>query len=46
MINATIDDYINSDKPFFTYYVTVSGHGGYTFSSSATAKNIIMKLKI
>jgi len=38
MINATFDDYINSDKPFFTYYATVSGHGGYTFTQSAMAK--------
>ncbi len=38
MINATFDDYIKSDKPFFTYYATVSGHGGYTFSQSAMAK--------
>ena len=38
MINATIDDYINSDEPFFVYYATVSGHGGYTFSSNAMAK--------
>lgn len=45
MINATIDDYINSDKPFFTYYVTVSGHGGYTFSSNAMAKKNKDKVK-
>lgn len=38
MINATFDDYINSDKPFFVYYATVSGHGGYTFASNAMAK--------
>ena len=29
MINGTINDYINSDKPFMTYYVTVSGHMAY-----------------
>ena len=38
MINATVNDYINSDKPFFTYYVTVSGHGDYGWSKSAIAK--------
>lgn len=38
MIRATISDYINSEEPFFTYYVTVSGHGGYSFSSNAMAK--------
>ena len=45
MIDATIEDYINSDKPFFTYYVTVSGHGGYTFSSSAMAKKHMNEVK-
>lgn len=38
MIKSTISDYINSEEPFFTYYVTVSGHGGYSFSSNAMAK--------
>lgn len=38
MINATINDFIASDKPFFTYYVTVSGHGDYGFSKSSMAK--------
>ena len=30
MIKATTNDYINSDKPFMTYYMTVSGHLDYT----------------
>lgn len=38
MIEATVDDYLNSDGNFFTYYVTVSGHGDYNFSQSAMAK--------
>jgi len=38
MINATYMDYINSDKPFLTYYVTVSGHFYYTFSGNSIAK--------
>ena len=38
MINATIDDYINSSKPFFTYYVTVSGHGGYLLNGAIAKK--------
>ena len=38
MINSTFDDYINSDKPFFTYYVTVSGHGGYSWSGNAMSR--------
>lgn len=33
MINATVDDYINSDK-FMTYYMTVSGHLNYTFTGN------------
>ncbi|MBQ9853850.1 MAG: sulfatase-like hydrolase/transferase [Bacilli bacterium] len=40
MINATYKDYINSDKPFMTYYMTVSGHFYYTKSAnSMVAKN-------
>jgi len=38
MINATIDDYINSDTPFLTYYMTVSGHFYYTFGGNSIAK--------
>lgn len=38
MINTTVNDFINSEKPFFTYYVTVSGHGDYGFSFSAMSK--------
>ena len=30
MIEKTVGDYINSDKPFMTYYMTVSGHFAYT----------------
>ena len=32
MIEATVDDYINSDSPFMTYYMTVSGHMNYNFN--------------
>lgn len=40
MVNVTIGDYINSDKPFVTYYMTVSGHFYYTFNlNSMAAKN-------
>ena len=38
MMKATIGDYINSDKPFMTYYMTVSGHFYYTFSENAMAR--------
>ena len=37
MINATVDDYINSDEPFLTYYMTVSGHFYYTFDGNDIA---------
>lgn len=30
MIDKTTTDYIDSDKPFFAYYMTVSGHMDYT----------------
>lgn len=38
MIEATVDDYINSEEPFMVYYVTVSGHGDYGFNYSAMAR--------
>ena len=37
MINATVNDYINSDTPFVTYYMTVSGHFYYTYGLNAMA---------
>ena len=38
MINATIGDYIDSDKPFMAYYMTVSGHFYYNFSGNSMAR--------
>lgn len=38
MITATVDDFISSEEPFFTYYVTVSGHGDYGWSSTAMGR--------
>ena len=38
MINATMNDFINSDKPFMTYYMTVSGHFYYGFNSNSIAR--------
>ena len=38
MINVTVDDYINSDTPFMTYYVTVSGHFDYEFDQNSMAR--------
>ena len=35
MMDVTVDDYINSDTPFITYYMTVSGHFYYTFGDNA-----------
>lgn len=46
MINATVDDYINSDK-FMTYYMTVSGHLNYTFTGNYISyknKNLVKDL--
>ena len=34
MAKATISDYINSDKPFHTYYMTVSGHNNYNWNDN------------
>lgn len=40
MVNASINDYIDSDKPFMTYYMTVSGHLDYTKDdNSIVSKN-------
>lgn len=38
MIEATVSDYLASEKPFFTYYVTVSGHGDYGWSNTAMGR--------
>ena len=41
MMQATadsyMDDYVNSGKPFHAYYMTVSGHAGYSFVGNAMA---------
>ena len=37
MIDKTYTDYIDSDKPFLAYYMTVSAHFGYTFSDNYIA---------
>jgi len=39
MISSTIDDYINNDKPFMTYYVTVSGHMAYNWGNAMSNKH-------
>ena len=38
MINVTVDDYINSDKPFMVFYAAVSGHGNYSWGGNAMSK--------
>lgn len=38
MIHATTSDYLNKTEPFFTYYVTVSGHGDYSWASTAMGR--------
>ena len=37
MAKATLGEYINSDKPFHTYYMTISGHTNYTFKGNVMA---------
>ncbi|MCR5010130.1 MAG: sulfatase-like hydrolase/transferase [Clostridia bacterium] len=39
MVEHTVEDYINSDKPFNVYYLTVSGHTPYTYTSWAWGKS-------
>ncbi len=48
MIEATTDYYLNDEKPFATYYMTVSGHLNYNFygnSMSARNKKKVKNLK-
>lgn len=37
MMKGTVNDYINNDKPFMAYYMTVSGHFSYNFSDNSMA---------
>lgn len=39
MIKATTEDYLNSEEPFMTYYVTVSGHMSYNWGNAMSAKH-------
>lgn len=39
MIDATYEDYINSDKPFMVFYASVSGHASYSWSNSMARKH-------
>ncbi len=39
MIKASMNDYINSDKPFHAYYMTFSGHYQYNWDNAMSAKN-------
>lgn len=38
LIRETVGEYIYSDTPFFTYYLTVSGHNNYSFSENTAAR--------
>ncbi len=38
MAQATLPYFINSDKPFHIYYMTVSGHANYNFGGNQMAK--------
>ena len=49
MMKVTIPDYINSDKPFMAYYMTVSGHFAYTFDDNYMAyknRKLVSNLKL
>ena len=39
MVEHTWDDYINGDKPFNVYYMTITGHTPYTYTSWAFGKS-------
>ena len=45
MIKVTVSDYLNSDKPFMAYYMTVSGHFSYNFSDNSMAYKNCSKVK-
>lgn len=45
MINSTLEYYIKSDKPFVTYYMTVSGHLNYNFYGNNMASRNKSKVK-
>lgn len=38
LIEATIDDIMANEQPFFTYYTTVSGHGGYSWTGNMMSR--------
>lgn len=49
MIEKTYNNYINSDKPFLAYYMTVSGHMEYNYSGNYIAnknKGLVDNLKL
>ena len=39
MMEASVDDYINSSSPFHAYYMTFSGHYQYNWDNAMSAKN-------
>ena len=39
MMEASVDDYINSGEPFHAYYMTFSGHYQYNWGNAMSAKN-------
>ena len=39
MIEASVNDYINSKEPFHAYYMTFSGHYQYNWDNAMSAKN-------
>ena len=39
MMEASVDDYLNSGEPFHAYYMTFSGHYQYNWDNAMSAKN-------
>lgn len=37
-VDSYIDDYVNNGKPFHAYYMTVSGHGYYSWAGNAMSR--------
>ncbi len=37
LMEITVDEYLNQDKPFHTYYMTMSGHLPYTYAYNSMA---------
>ena len=45
MVEATVPEFVNSENPFVVFYATVSGHGGWSFSSNKIAAKYKTEVK-